>query len=350
MHAVPPVRRLSGGKPLIQPIRTHAWENKVTFNPACAYVSEPQELASIISNLPFGRDIKERLHREKGLCFLLYRAQGSETSAYDHRRSSMGLAVLSPELTVLARHTEPVILPDMEYDDLGVEDGRITKVGDKYVMVYTAYATGTSEHRIRIALASTRDFVHWEKHGLLNGTFNTIHNKNGMLFERPVGDRYILLHRPMVGPDAMAIHWATTSDVFGAWEERGVLMAPISNPAFADTWIGGGAPPLSLGEDTFLLLYHIGNRKATGEREYDIGIAVADCSAGCNIIRRNEPLLRPETAAETTPAGELGVANVLFLCGAYFYGENLYMPYAGADSFVLGGSISRRDLQNYLTA
>ena len=60
-------------------------------------------------------------------------------------------------------------------------------VGDQYLMVYTGYASGDKQNRVRIILATSTDLVHWKKHGMLRGDFNTIDNKNGMLFEPVAG-------------------------------------------------------------------------------------------------------------------------------------------------------------------
>ena len=345
---VPHVQRLHNGIPLLRRIEAHPWENKVTFNPACTLVDDKGALASIIPRLPFDEQIKSLLSAQPALCFLLYRAQGKKTDAYDHTRSSIGLAILTPDLKLLARHTEPSIVPDKNYEDLGVEDGRITRVGNKFVMFYCAYSSGKPANKMRIALASTNDFAQWEKHGLLKGEFNTINNKNAMLFPDRLNQKFVLLHRPIEGLDAMAIHWAEADDIFGEWRTRGLLMRPIKNPAFVDTWIGGGAPPLRLHDGRYLLLYHIGNKKDTGTLEYHLGIAVIDPFRKEPIIRRNEPLLRPETLVETNGDAELGVNNIVFLCGAYFYDGDLYFPYAGADSVILGGKISKKDIEQYV--
>lgn len=346
--SLPEVLRLNDGKAIIEAIASHPWESKVTFNPACALVENRAELDSIISRLPFTDDVKRALSAKRALCFLLYRAQGRKTESYDYTRSSIGLAVLSPDLHLLARHTEPVILPDREYDNLGVEDGRITRVGDRYVMMYCAYSSGLPKNRIRIAIASTTDFLHWEKHGLLKGDFNTIDNKNAMLFPGNINGKHFLLHRPMEGADAMSIHWAEADDVFGEWRSRGSLMKPIPNAAFVDTWIGGGAPPLILPDGRVLIIYHIGNRKSDGTREYDLGIAVGDPLRLEFIVKRGEPLLSPQSDAETAGDAELGVNNVVFVCGAYFFYGDLFFPYAGADSVVLAGKISRGEIDHYL--
>ena len=349
MIAGPKIERLNNSRPLIQKIESHPWENKVTFNPACGFVTDPDELASIIHSLPFDGATKAKLEKESALCFLLYRAQGRKTAAYDYAHSSMGLAVLSADLGLLARHGEPVISPDRDYEDLGVEDGRITRIGDRYVMLYCAYGSGTPTNRIRIAMTTTTDFVNWEKHGLLKGDFNELDNKNAMLFPDRVNGKLLLLHRPMQGTDAMAIHWAEADDLLGEWKSRGPVVKPISNPAFIDTWIGGGAPPIKLSDGRYLIIYHIGNRKSDGTREYDLAIAIGDPARAQFIVRRDEPLMRPETLAETTGDTDLGVNNVVFICGAYFSRGDLYFPYAGADSVVLGGKISRDEIERYVS-
>ncbi len=350
MAKAPKVERLNSGKPILEPVEKHPWESQVTFNPACAFVADKARLASIIAALPFDWKTKDRLRTQPGLCFLLYRAQGLKTKERDFTHSSIGLAVLSPKLELLARHSKPVLEPTEEYENLGIEDGRITRVGNRFIMTYTAYGSGKPENSIRIAVASTSDFVHWQKHGLLKGAFNQIDNKNAMIFEEKSDGKFLMLHRPMSGADAMAIHWAESEDIFGEWKSRGVLMKPVKNTAFTDTWIGGGAPPLRLAGKESLLLYHIGNRKADKSREYDLGIAVLDPSQKEPVIKRVEPLMRPEVPAETTGNKALGVNNVLFVCGAYFFGGDLYFPYAGADSAILGARIVNDELTAFLAA
>jgi predicted GH43/DUF377 family glycosyl hydrolase len=103
-----------------------------------------------------------------------------------------------------------------------------------------------------------------------------------------------------------------------------------------------------LEDGRYLVLYHIGNRKADTTREYDLGLAIADMSNPEIIVKRDEPLLRPELFHETHGDADLGVNNVVFVCGGYFYGGDLYFPYAGADSVVLGGRITKAELALYL--
>ncbi len=345
---VPHVERLNGGLPLLKRIASHPWESRVTFNPACILVQDRDSLDRIIPRLPFSSTIKRQLEQEEALCFLIYRAQGRRTPEWDYTASSLGLAVLTPDLKLLARHESPILVPQYEFENLGLEDARLTKVEERFVLLYTAYGRRSLRNSIRIAMASSEDLVHWEKHGLVHADFNAVDNKNAMLFERTAGGKYLMLHRPMEGEHAMTIHWAEADDPFGTWRSRGLLMKALPNPAFAETWVGGGAPPLWLGDTRYLMLYHIGNRRAGGEREYDLGIAIVDAEGDQPIVRRDEPLLRPETVYETLGDEELGVNNVVFICGAYFHHGDLYFPYAGADSVVLGGRVGRAELETYL--
>ncbi len=349
MSRMPVITRLYDSKPIVEKIPSHAWENKVTFNPACAFVEDRAELDQIIASLPISDPDKLLLRGQPGLAFLLYRAQGEKTSGYDYTRSCIGLAICSPELQPLVRLIKPVIIPDQPYELLGVEDARITKVGDTYVMFYTAYTTSNKENIVRIAIATTKNFVNWTKHGLLRGDCNTIDNKNAMLFEKKHNGKFVMLHRPMTGKDAMTIHWAESDDIFGEWNSRGCLMRTIENPAFVSTWIGGGAPPLHLSDSKYLAIYHIGNRLADGTREYDLGIALFDLDDQKIILKRDEPLMRPTMPSETSGDAQLGVNNVVFSCGAYFYKGDLYLPYQGSDTVILAAKITTDEITQYIT-
>jgi predicted GH43/DUF377 family glycosyl hydrolase len=345
----PTVERLHGGQPIIVKDETHDWENKVTFNSACVLVSDLSLMRKVVGALPVGDEGRALLFKQPCLAVLVYRAQGKKTDSYDHTRSSLGLAVCSPDLVPLLRLDRPVMLPDQAYENLGVEDPRITRVGDQFYMIYTGYSSGFDRNRVRICVASSEDLVHWRKHGPLKAAFNTLDNKNGMLFEPGPRGKLLMLHRPMEGEDPMMVHWAEGEGVLGEWRTRGVLIPPRANPAFKDVWVGGGAPPLCLADGRYLVLYHIGNRDVQGKREYDLGIALCDPVRSDPIVKRLEPLLRPTTGAETNGDADLGVNNVVFVCGAYFWSGDLYFPYAGADSCVLAAQIPKGELDEFLS-
>ena len=53
--------------------------------------------------------------------------------------STIGYCRLEGPLTVVERHTVPLIAPDFDYESQGVEDPRIVKIEGIYYLTYTAY-------------------------------------------------------------------------------------------------------------------------------------------------------------------------------------------------------------------
>lgn len=60
-------------------------------------------------------------------------------------------------------HPQPVIVPDSKFDKMGCEDPRIVKIGDTFYLTYVSNAG--KYRRGNICLATSRDLIHWEKHG-----------------------------------------------------------------------------------------------------------------------------------------------------------------------------------------
>ena len=87
----------------------------------------------------------------------------------------------------------PTFSPDPEHypEELwGVEDARITYVPelDKYVVTYTAYSRGGPG----VALATTQDFVRFERYGMIMQP----EDKDACLLPRRIHGRWALIHRP----------------------------------------------------------------------------------------------------------------------------------------------------------
>jgi predicted GH43/DUF377 family glycosyl hydrolase len=99
-----------------------------------------------------------------GKVYLIYRAQDPEMT------SRLGLAVSDDGLH-FTKQPSPVFFPDNDgmkkYEwKGGVEDPRIVESEDgMYILTYTAYDGKLA----RLCLASSRDLMTWEKHGLVLG-------------------------------------------------------------------------------------------------------------------------------------------------------------------------------------
>jgi beta-1,2-mannobiose phosphorylase / 1,2-beta-oligomannan phosphorylase len=77
--------------------------------------------------------------------------------------SSIGYAKFKTPLEVQERMDVPVIFPQFEYEEHGVEDGRIVRIDELFYLSYCAFdgvnALG--------ALATSPDLITWTKHGII---------------------------------------------------------------------------------------------------------------------------------------------------------------------------------------
>ncbi len=345
----PPVSpvRLHGGQPILEPL--HGWEGRVVLNPAAVVLPMDGHVESLFDVWHLPDSDRARLRDAGGVCVMLYRAQGAVEREKHHAPSYMGLALFTPTLELVRRHSRPVLAPDAPFHNLGIEDPRCTRIDDTFYVYYTGYATdrpgdADAPHRVRICLATTRDFIQWTLHGPVGGGVNSVDNKNPALLPRQVGNRWLLLHRPMEGPDAMAIHLAEARRPEGPWQSLGLLMTGFRYREFVQTWIGAGGPPIHLGDNRFLMIYHLGHFTAEGVREYDLATALLDFSDRDPVRARIEPFMRPSAEAERVGDVDLGVDDVLFTCANYRWHDRLIIPYSGADSRIFGASVSIPDL------
>ncbi len=359
IEAPPPVspHRMHGGRPVLEPHASHAWESGVVLNPAAVLLEDGRMLRRLARLWGLSDAEIARLEDAGGACVMLYRAQGEVDRSLRHAPSSIGLAILTPDLELVKRHPAPVLRPDARFQNLGVEDPRCTRVGDAFYLYYTGYGRRhAGSGRPAICLATTKDFLGWTLAGPMNGDVNRFPSKNAALLPEPVDGKWLLLHRPMEGPDAMTIHFAESDAPDGPWHSRGRLMESHPYREFATSWIGAGGPPIALGGGRFLMIYHQGHFTQDRRREYDLAAALLDFSFEDPVRARIEPLMRPEIDQELAGDPNLGVDNVLFTCANYVKSsattehDDIIIPYGGADSRIFGASISKTGLLESLEA
>ena len=339
----PPVRatRLHGGHPILAPLEGHPWESRVVLNPAAQLVAG-DALERLLPAWGLPETAAAALRDAGGAVVMFYRAQGAVEPSLGMAPSSLGRAFLTPMMALVHRDAVPALRPDAPFHNLGLEDPRCTRIGDTYFLYYTGYQDPSPgddlDRSVSICLATSQDLSAWTLHGSVQGDVNAVNNKNAALLPEPVGGQYVLLHRPMEGPDAMAIHWAVASAPTGPWTSRGLLFRTYPYPEFAQSWIGAAGPPVSLGDGRFLAMYHQGHYGHDGTREYDLAVALLDFSLPDPVAARIEPLMRPETEFEREGDDDLGVDNVLFSCANHRWDDLLVVPYAGADSRIFAAT------------
>jgi predicted GH43/DUF377 family glycosyl hydrolase len=191
--------------------------------------------------------------------------------------------------------------PFADYEEFGVEDPRVTRLGDTYLITYSAY----SRRGVRIALARTTDFVHLERVSLITQA----DSRNAVIFPETFGGLYARLDRPHSEISPWSI-WISYSPDLRFWGESRLVMNP--EPYHWDEMkIGPGAPPIRT-EQGWLCIYH-GVFQTMAGAVYRLGVALHDLQDPSRVLGVGDSwILQPEDPWEVTGY----VPNVVFSCGA----------------------------------
>jgi len=265
--------------PILRPNPLHEWEALNVFNAAVVY--------------------------HNGLFHMLYRAQGID------RISRIGYAVSKDGLDWV-RLDRPVLEPANEHEAQGIEDPRVTRIGDTFYMCYVAY----SGDFYQIALARSQNLITWERMGFpLPGE----RNKDAALFPEKIKGRYCMLHRRE--PDI----WLAYSNDLIHWGDHRIIMRPRPE-AWDSHKIGANGPPLKT-DAGWLLFYHGFAR----DKVYKLGVALLDLEDPTVVLKRGEePILEPEEEWERR--GQ--VPNVVFSCANLVVDGTVYVYYGGGDHMI----------------
>ena len=281
--------------PLLSPVPQHHWESKYVFN--CAVV------------------------KKNGLFHMLYRAQGEDMV------SRIGYAVSTDGIR-FSRLEKPVFTPGSQWELYGVEDPRITEIDGRFYMQYTAY----SPLGVRISMASTTDFIRWERHGVI---IPDIDNKDAALFPEKVNGQYVMFHR--IEPDM----YLAFSDDLIHWGDFVAIAGPREG-YWDNLKIGIGAPPIKLNEG-WLVLYH--GVENTPRPTYRLGFMLLDLNDPSKVLKRSEePVLEPEEEWEIFG----GVPNVIFSDAMVEHEGNYYIYYGAADNHIALATISKEEIMKWV--
>jgi len=372
------VHRLFDGAPILAPTQ-RAWESGVTFNAAATFLPHGPGNDAIINSLAAAN-----LYRDRRLCdgvvAIHYRARPRNDPGRLFTRSYIGLALFTPGFELLYRFPEPVLSPDPDPeqpDSSGVEDPRITRIGDVFHMVYCGSSIDTSNKwAMTLCGATSYDLLNWKKTGPLKINYrdrdrrskvdgkalenlpwmrpasDCVCNKDGVVLpDRINGQRY-LLHRPMLGEMSnWAMHLACTTDsVADQWHDCGPILHAMPKGDFVESWVGAGDVPLSLGDNRYLTIAHTGNLAADKSRLYVLDALVLNFDrfkpeAPESIIEsRLDGFMVPATQCEIEGPYPDSVGNVLFSCGSFLRDGELYIVYGGGDTYLMAARVNLAEL------
>ncbi len=212
-------------------------------------------------------------------------------------------------------------------ESFGVEDARITLIDGTYWINYTA----VSPAGIATALASTRDFRVFARHGIIFPP----NNRDVTIFPELIDGRYMALHRPMpegIGEPAI---WSATSPDLRAWGDHRFIAAGRRG-IWDNAKIGGGAVPFRT-EHGWIAVYH----GVSSPMEYALGALLLDVHDPSIVLARSrDPILRPELPYERE--GFFG--GVVFTCGLVTDGDIVRVYYGAADGVTAVADLSLREI------
>jgi len=370
--------RLFEGAPILEPTEW-VWESGVTFNAAATYLKPSAENQRVISLLLAGTVGENDTRVHEGMIVVHYRARPRSDPGYLISRSYVGLALFNIDFELIYRFPEPVVFPGVQQIDadyLGVEDPRVTKVGEAFYMAYCGSGQDSQGNWVgALCAARSTDLLHWEKRGPIKlhiplpgkasafdkkyfdnlpaatGTATRINNKDGVFFPDRIDGRYFLLHRPMIGAmSSWAINLAEADAIDGIWRDCGPIFRAASDPEWIDSWVGAGAVPLPLGANRYLAIIHTGHRAADGRRLYTLDALVLnmnkfDAKHPERVVEsRLDRMMTPQTRWELEGPYPDSVGNVLFSCGAFERDGHIYVVYGGGDTYLMAAKLNKAEL------
>lgn len=219
---------------------------------------------------------------------------------------------------------------------LGVEDARVSKIGEEYFITFTNYkeTDGKSYNVTRVGLVRTKDFVNILDRRIILDDYGD--NKNCVVFKKEDSYFYVI-HRPFLDiPNERAFAKIEKTKDFDSYEDLGKFLIPREN-SWDDARVGINTSPVKIihpefGE-SFFSVYHGANLE---NNIYSMGYIVIDKNNPEKILERSiEPLLKPELDWEIGKGKySAEVPNVVFGCGAVPMNKNtLRIYYAGADRY-----------------
>ena len=302
-----------------------SWEYSDTFNPA----------ATIIN----------------GRVAVLYRAEDRLAQGIGRRTSRIGYASSADGLH-FQRHGAPVMYPgdDSQAENEipgGCEDPRVCMAEDgTYVMMYTQWNRKVA----RLAVATSRDLVHWQKHGpafrdAYNGKYKDMFCKSGSIVTRMKkgqqviarlkgkywmfwGERFV-----NVATSEDLIHWTPIENAQGE-----LLHVMDTRDGFFDSDLTECGPPAILTSRGILLFYN-GKNRGDSRRDtcftansYCAGQALFSSKDPTRLIDRlDTPFFVPE--ADFEKSGQYP-AGTVFIEGLVPFQGKWYLYYGCADSRV----------------
>ncbi len=311
-----PVLEKHRENPIISPRAENPWESEYTFNAAAV--------------------------EHDGKIHFVYRATGKEmVSVFGYASSEDGLNLVERLKEPIYVHVCSAQPGDVSsqwrsgYSLAGCEDPRITKIGDRLYMLYTAF-----DGHPKVAASSIKidDFLNkkwkWTKPVIISPP-NEVH-KNWTIFPEKVKGKYAILHS--INPE-IAIEYCESLD----FDDKTCIKSQYAfaeNKKTWDTRIRGIGPPPIKTKDGWLVLYHALGKQYPGK--YLLGAMLLDLKNPEKVLHKSmKPIMIPDREYENNGFKP----GIVYSCGAVIKESDLIVYYGGADSVTCA---AKADIDTFL--
>jgi len=309
--------------PIIEP-RRYPFESKATLNPS-----------AVIAH--------DKIH-------LIYRAIGdSDSSVLGYASSYDGFHIAERLSYPVYKRPSHAVKPDLSVPSIGYisgggwnggcEDPRLTLLGDRVYMLYTAFDGWGS---VRIALTSIplaemeRKNWSWRSPVLISPP-GEIH-KNWVMFPEKINGKFAILHS--FYPTVRIDYFDSLSELDGVTRFiKSDNTRPVDPTRGWDSWFRGVGPSPIRTDLGWLILYHAMDHR--NPDRYRIGALILDLDEPTRVLYRTpEPILEPEEYYENNGYKW----GVVYSCGAVVRDGTLFVYYGGADKVIGVATIKLEDL------
>ncbi|SFO16171.1 glycosidase [Sphingomonas sp. OK281] len=234
--------------------------------------------------------------------------------------------------SVVAIHYDKAIAPRTSYQCYGVEDARISKVGDRYLMT----TCSVSPERHSTTLYTSADALDWQ----LEGIVLDHQNKDMLIFEglidgqywaqtRPLGDLYFAYPPGSEWRSGPSINLSRSPDALH-WKPHDKPGIRPHAATVSTARMGGGAPPI-LTDRGWLTLWH-GVEPSGVVGIYRTYWSILDRDdPSITVATEHKPLLEPNPVLTEPLKDSLYLDNVVFTTGIADAGDFYVVASGEAD-------------------
>ncbi len=310
------------------------------------------------------------IYQEDDKLHILYRA------IQEGNFSSIGYAETKGPLKVVKRLEKALIKPELNYEKKGVLDARIVNIEDTFYITYAAY-DGVNTLG---ALATSKDLIHIEKHGIitpqlnyedykkcvtnkknsklnpkylfyynlfseigaLEDRFRLLSVKDVVLFPKKIRGQFALLLS--IWPGIQIAYFDNFKDLTKEYWHNffenlidHIVLDPRS--VFEANHMGVGGPPIET-EYGWLLIYYGVQETTTGKSICAKAALLQIDKPEIEISRIDEPIFAPTKTWE-----KIGHADeIVFPTGHSVFEDALYIYYGAADKTIAVAKLSLKEL------